>query len=684
MIVASMNINFRAKVDNALKNMNKLNNSVSKLGKIAKVASVAIAGYAIGNMTKQLTEATAKTQQWASILGISASKLEAINNVGAKYNITADRLNDAIKDLNERVADGATGTKTYEEAFNRLGLKSKELIKLPVEEQFYAVATALSQLNTQAEKNFVSAELMADAGFELVYMADSLGGSLKSVVEETQNMSSSLTDLDISNLAKVDYVFNSIGITLKKVFGKVIASIAPQIEFIANEFNNLFSSQEGVQLLVDSVKDLAVVLIPLYKIGKLVFGILKVGIMICMQLGNVIGGLLSKALQVILYPLKLFGITWSDTMGQLADDYGNMFKRLTKEINESGKAMADILTGQDIAGKIQQSLKSMPKVTKMDIDAKTGLSTNSVLQEIEAKKKLKAQQDIINKAEAKRLETIKKQNEEIKSQVDNIKKAITTEIEGSVAKLNEAKKLAETRKIGIDDYKKFKDTLRAGLSFSGVSLDELITPAEKLEKAFLKIDEALKGGLINTLEAGKIKKLLKEQLTPAKKDGIFTFADQIREQFKNNITPEEEFKKFENKLSESVKMGLITRNEAEFAYWQKKLELFPDKFALRKELVDTFKSPIEKFRERLIAVKEVAPDLLDKEANRLMEATKQQATQIQKTAPTLGRAFDVKNVNIASLATQETTDEKALMELKEMVKILNDIKKKDNVARLGE
>jgi hypothetical protein len=122
----------------------------------------------IGLFTNAIIKSARETNAWSKRLDVSTQAFSELAAVGRRFGAETDDVGDAIKDLNERIADAARGNKTYEEALRIVGMRSKELIDLPIEEQFIKVADAIGKMNNAGDQNFVTAELMADAGFRLL------------------------------------------------------------------------------------------------------------------------------------------------------------------------------------------------------------------------------------------------------------------------------------------------------------------------------------------------------------------------------------------------------------------------------------------------------------------------------------------------------------------------------------
>jgi hypothetical protein len=172
--------------DKMAKANRKADDSFNVLGvQISKTtAALSAVTTAVGLFTKAQIEAARETQRWSANLGVSTQAFSELAAVGRRFGATTDDVGDAIKDLNERIADASNGTKTYEEALNRAGLSSKELIDLSPDEQFIAVADAIGKMNNQGQKNLAIADLMADAGFRLTNMFDQGADSINRMRRE--------------------------------------------------------------------------------------------------------------------------------------------------------------------------------------------------------------------------------------------------------------------------------------------------------------------------------------------------------------------------------------------------------------------------------------------------------------------------------------------------------------------
>lgn len=203
---------------------------VAKVGATAAATAIAGVTTALGALALKQAEASQETARWADRLAISRAEFAKFAAIGARFGATTDDVGDSIKDLNERIADAASGNKTYEEALNRIGLASKDLINIPIEEQFIRVADAIGKLNNAGDQNFVTAELMADAGFRLLPVFRQGEDAIRAMGEEVVKTGEALNSFQLERLEKVNQNMIKIGASATILGNAVLDYLAPGFE----------------------------------------------------------------------------------------------------------------------------------------------------------------------------------------------------------------------------------------------------------------------------------------------------------------------------------------------------------------------------------------------------------------------------------------------------------------------
>lgn len=237
----SLNLFFNADTSNAKRGLQSLQRETGKttsaLGKMGSgfksligglnpmTLSIGALGAGIGALAAKTAQANKETALWADRLGVSATELDALAKVAKNYGGSLDDVGDSMKDLNERIADAAGGNKTYEEALNKVGLASKDLINLPVEQQFLKVADAIGKLNNVGDQNFVTAELMADAGFRLIPMFREGEMAIRGMTDRLKENGQVMTESSMKASQNMTRAFTALGSVFDGIGNKFIEMV---------------------------------------------------------------------------------------------------------------------------------------------------------------------------------------------------------------------------------------------------------------------------------------------------------------------------------------------------------------------------------------------------------------------------------------------------------------------------
>ena len=199
------------------------------------IGGAATAFLSFRNLIDQMNQ-TGDLVQMAQRLGITTQSLSELTFVARQFGLEQDELADTMKDLSERIADAAANGGTYAEALNRLGLNARALASMNMEEQFLTVVDSLGKLKTQGDKAFVSMELMADAGFKLVNMADAGADKISEMRKEAQELGASINDVDAQQIAEANKTFAKLRASIEGVLKRIAVQLTPLLAFLAEQF----------------------------------------------------------------------------------------------------------------------------------------------------------------------------------------------------------------------------------------------------------------------------------------------------------------------------------------------------------------------------------------------------------------------------------------------------------------
>lgn len=144
------------------------------LGKALRVpiAGAGLAG--IGLAAKSLIDELDNIGDEADKLGVSTKFFQEIGNAAKVSGASVEDVSKAAKNLAVNIADAKDGDKVSK-SLAAIGLSSKDLIALPVDQKFKAVADAISKQSDQSVKLNAANDLLGKSGKELIPTLEALG-----------------------------------------------------------------------------------------------------------------------------------------------------------------------------------------------------------------------------------------------------------------------------------------------------------------------------------------------------------------------------------------------------------------------------------------------------------------------------------------------------------------------------
>ncbi|MCL1038336.1 hypothetical protein L2750_14475 [Shewanella submarina] len=97
---------------------------------LAVAGGAAAAAGALGNLTHSASNSMKETENLARIAGVSYQEFERLEYATSSYGVTAEKLSDNLKDVNDRLGQFATdGTGALNDAFNAAGVNAEQMRK---------------------------------------------------------------------------------------------------------------------------------------------------------------------------------------------------------------------------------------------------------------------------------------------------------------------------------------------------------------------------------------------------------------------------------------------------------------------------------------------------------------------------------------------------------------------------
>ena len=216
-------------LNNIKRQASGLGSALTSLTGITGVLSVA----GLGALAKSSIDSADKIGKLSTRIGASTEALSQYQHVAELSGVRFETLTMGWQRMTRRVAEAAQGTGEARGALEELNLSAQDLAQLRPEDQFEAIADALSGVGTDADRVRLAMKLFDSEGVSLIQTmtggadgirqmrqeADDLGLTLdKSATNSAASANDALTRLKGSSRA--------LGLTMAKLLGPVISDIA--------------------------------------------------------------------------------------------------------------------------------------------------------------------------------------------------------------------------------------------------------------------------------------------------------------------------------------------------------------------------------------------------------------------------------------------------------------------------
>ena len=227
------------KFDNLSKQVTDVGNKITSAGKaLAPLSAIATGGVtALGALGKKAVATGDDVATLATKYDMSTDSLQRFNYVALQTDVQAEDLYKAFTKVRAGVADMATGTfSTASNALRQLNLDFESFDGS--EEQFYAIADALSNMNDKTQMvaiaNDIFGDKLATNLLPLIYAGTDAVNEYRNEFDELGAM----TEEQVASMAEFDNVLNKINTQRKNAFTQIGASLLPIMEKGANWVSN--------------------------------------------------------------------------------------------------------------------------------------------------------------------------------------------------------------------------------------------------------------------------------------------------------------------------------------------------------------------------------------------------------------------------------------------------------------
>jgi hypothetical protein len=186
-----------AKFSNGLKkskrDASKFASGITKAFKLAAVG-VGLLGGALIGLTVASLKLVDQQRKTARTLGTTQAIFAGLSLAAGIAGVSTESFTKALKRQSKSIVDANDGLQTQARAFKRLNLDTQALIKLPVEEQFKKITTALGTVENATLKVAIASDIFGAKNADLINILDLGADGLDRYIQKAKELGVALTE----------------------------------------------------------------------------------------------------------------------------------------------------------------------------------------------------------------------------------------------------------------------------------------------------------------------------------------------------------------------------------------------------------------------------------------------------------------------------------------------------------
>lgn len=211
-----------------------------------QIASGAMsAARSLVGMASASMDAIGNQRDLAARLGLTYGELSGLTLAGEQVGVSMEAIGGAVTRAEVAFTKAASGSQTAVAAFQRIGLSVDELNGLSAAERFQAIAEAIKQLPTAAERSAAAVGLFGRAGAQLLPMFEMGAAGIQQATEQADRLGLNLNSIQTAQVDRMGDAFVEAKKAVEGVVGQIVARLAPSVTAVTEAFTTLISGVGG-------------------------------------------------------------------------------------------------------------------------------------------------------------------------------------------------------------------------------------------------------------------------------------------------------------------------------------------------------------------------------------------------------------------------------------------------------
>jgi len=215
--------------------------------------SVAAGVTSISAMAAENAKAVTEMDRVARSLDVNTTRFDKLAFAASQYGVGQDEFSQLLSDTSERITELLTiGSGEALDMFEQLNISVDEFKGLKPDEMFIKMMEALSQVNSQTERNLYLQQIAGDTGQRLSEVADDGAKSFIDLANSMDDFGGALNEDMIKESKELDKQLKDISATSSITLRNSLIALTPVVEDISDYFQDW---AENVTLAFDTLRD---------------------------------------------------------------------------------------------------------------------------------------------------------------------------------------------------------------------------------------------------------------------------------------------------------------------------------------------------------------------------------------------------------------------------------------------
>jgi hypothetical protein len=208
----------------------------------------AAAAFGVTALVKTSLDAIGETDRLAKRLGVATDFLEALEFAAEKSHISVEAFQNGLQKFASTLAEAQNGSQKAADAFGALGIKSKDLAGMGVDQAIGSVADGLSKLSSQSQKIDLVRTLFGRGSGQLVTLLSQGREGIARFADEAQKLGLIQSPKELEDILSANEGMKTLELTFKGVGQVLAADVAP---YLAEGLNFINAWAKGGTLVKD-------------------------------------------------------------------------------------------------------------------------------------------------------------------------------------------------------------------------------------------------------------------------------------------------------------------------------------------------------------------------------------------------------------------------------------------------